>query len=394
MSSPIRVLEIRSVRGTGGGPEKTILFGARQSDPARFAVTVCYIRDRRDRQFSIDQRAAALGVDYVEIPERHSFDASVWPALRKLVRERKIHIVHSHEYKTNLLALLLARFDDVMALSTVHGWFGRDTFRERLYYGVDKRLLTRFPRVIAVSGALRSELLAAGCRADRVVVVPNGIDHRAFVRDPGRRHDVRAALGLEDSDLVIGAVGRLEAQKRFDLLMEAFARIRTRQPRARLVIVGDGGLREQLASLHQRLQLGGSCLLAGHRQDVAVLHNAFDLFVQASDREGSPNVLLEAMALGTPIVATDVGGTTELISHQVHGLVVSPSDVTALVAALTEALNEPALASARAMAARRRIEEELSFDRRMDRVESIYEQLAGIQSSKPPVSNTLAHDAR
>src|SRR5579872_6172619 len=105
MSRPIRVLELRSVRGTGGGPEKTILLGAKRTDRRRFAVTVCYLRDRRDDAFAVANRAEVRDVDYVEIPERHSFDPSVWPALRKLVRERRIDIVHAHEYKSDLLAL-------------------------------------------------------------------------------------------------------------------------------------------------------------------------------------------------------------------------------------------------------------------------------------------------
>jgi hypothetical protein len=75
---PIRILELRSVRGTGGGPEKTILSGAAQSDTARFAVAVCYIRDRRDPVFSVDTHASRLPIDYIEIRERHSFDPSVW----------------------------------------------------------------------------------------------------------------------------------------------------------------------------------------------------------------------------------------------------------------------------------------------------------------------------
>src|SRR5262245_54089408 len=106
MTRPIRILELRSVRGTGGGPEKTILLGAARSDPAQFAVTVCYIRDRRDAVFAIDHKAGQLEVDYVEIHERNSFDPSIWPALKRLVREKRIDIVHAHEYKTDLLAWL------------------------------------------------------------------------------------------------------------------------------------------------------------------------------------------------------------------------------------------------------------------------------------------------
>src|SRR5450759_4513640 len=108
MARPIRVLELRSVRGTGGGPEKTILLGAARADRSRFAVPVCYIRDLRDDVFEIDRRARASAVDYVEISERHSFDPAIWGALRRLVHERQIDIVHAHDYKTDLLAWALA----------------------------------------------------------------------------------------------------------------------------------------------------------------------------------------------------------------------------------------------------------------------------------------------
>src|SRR5262245_53683572 len=109
--SPLRILELRSVFGTGGGPEKTILLGAAQADPARYRVTVCYIRDRRDRVFHIDERVRALGIDYVEVPERHSWDPAIWGRLRRLVRARNIDIVHAHDYKTDFWALALARHE-------------------------------------------------------------------------------------------------------------------------------------------------------------------------------------------------------------------------------------------------------------------------------------------
>jgi glycosyltransferase involved in cell wall biosynthesis len=375
VSEPIRVLELRSVRGTGGGPEKTVLQGARRADPARFKVTVCYLRDQRDREFTIDRRADDLGLDYVEIHERHSYDPAIWSQLRKLTRDRRAQIVHAHEYKTNILTWLLARYEPIIPLSTVHGWFGRDTWRERVYYGADRRVLARFPKIIAVSAMLRDELVAAGCRPERITVITNGIDHHAFARVPGKREEMRRSLGIADTDVVIGAVGRLERQKLFDVLMEAVATLRQRRPNVRLFIAGTGGLQDELMAAHRRLNLGDACVLLGHRTDVVALHHAFDLFVQASDREGSPNVVLEAMALETPTIATNAGGTADLIDDGVHGLIVPANSRDALVAAIDRALDDWPATLARAAAARKRIVDELSFDRRMDRVETIYEEL-------------------
>jgi glycosyltransferase involved in cell wall biosynthesis len=174
---------------------------------------------------------------------------------------------------------------------------------------------------------------------------------------------------------VIGAVGRLEKQKRFDVLMEAVARLRARAPHLRLLIAGAGGLDQELRDLHARLGLGQACTLLGHRTDIIDLHHAFDIFVQASDREGSPNVVLEAMALETPIITTNAGGTGDLITDHADGLIIPHGDVDAMQRAILEVLDNPAAAQARAEHARGRVENEFSFDRRMDRVEAIYEEL-------------------
>src|SRR5688500_17988311 len=144
----IRVLELRSVRGTGGGPEKTILFGAEQHDRDRFAITVCYIRDLRDQIFGIDERAGKLDVDYVEVRERHSFDPGIWSQLVTLARDRRFDIIHGHDYKTNLLAWLLGRRTGAIPLATSHGWTGHSARERWLYYPADRQVLRRLPRVI------------------------------------------------------------------------------------------------------------------------------------------------------------------------------------------------------------------------------------------------------
>jgi glycosyltransferase involved in cell wall biosynthesis len=376
MPNPLRILELRSVRGTGGGPEKTILVGASLADPTRYAVTVCYIRDQRDTVFGIDRRAAELPIDYVEITERHSFDFSIWAKLRRLVRARAIDIVHSHDYKTNLYAWLLSKFERVVPLATLHGYTG-DSGRERLYYAVDKRIVKRFPILIAVSEELRRELIRTGSRPDRVTRVLNGIDDLAFRRDDTRRASARAALGLVSTDIVIGAVGRLERQKRYDVLLHAFGEL-CREDSAnslRLVVAGDGSLRESLQDECRRLGLD-TVRLVGHQTDVVLLHHAFDVFVQSSDYEGTPNSVLEAMALETPIVATDVGGTSELVIDERHGLLVPPRQPVAIVNAIKRVLSDREGTRQRVAAARSRIEHELSFRARMAAVERIYDTLA------------------
>ena len=374
--TPIRVLELRSVRGTGGGPDKTILAAAAHADPARFHVTVCYLRDRRDDVFALDRMAARLGVDYVEVHERHSFDPRVWPQLRRLVRTRGIDIIHSHEYKTDLLALLVARAERIIPLSTVHGWSGWSLRERAVYYPIDRRLLRHFAHVIAVSHPLCDALRRAGVPSERLSLVVNGIDPHMYRRHPGSVARARAALGLPMSTPIVGAVGRLEQEKRFDVLLDAVAMLR-RDRDVRLIIGGEGSLR---ASLHRHAALRGvsdACTFAGHLRDVSTIFHAVDVLVQSSDNEESPNAILEAMASETPIVATDVGGTRDLAADAIHGLLVPRRDPARLASAIAATLDDAPATRGRVAAARRRVEDELSFDTRMRRVEAIYESLAG-----------------
>jgi glycosyltransferase involved in cell wall biosynthesis len=327
-------------------------------------------------------RAAALRLDYVELQERHSLDASVWPALVRLVRDRRIDIVHAHDYKTDLLALALREATAAIPLSTVHGWI-HDSWRERrIYYPADKWLLRWFPRVIAVSSRIRSTLIDAGVRGDRITTVLNGIDADVFRRDGTLANAARDELGLKPRDIVIGAVGRLERVKRFDVLLDAFARVRERWPHARLIVVGEGDERSALENRASALGLGEACRFLGHRTDVIQLHHAFDLFVQSSDSEGTPNAVLEAMALETPVVATDAGGTRDVLRHRKDGLIVPCGDVEALAAAIDRTLTEDDARLGRVAAARARVVSELSFERRTRAIESIYYELVAARQPR------------
>ena len=365
------------VRGTGGGPEKTILHGAVAADPARTRVTVCYLRAEEDDVFDIRERAGALGVDYVEIVERGRWDSTLVNRLDTLVAERGVDVVHSHDYKTDLIAWLVARQRRVGVVATAHGWTGH-TKRERfVYYPAHKRLLARFPKVIAVSSEIQRELCRRGARPDRVTVLLNGIDPDRFRRQPSESPAARHAFGIPAHAVVVGAVGRLEPQKRFDLLLDVLARLKSRRPESlTLLIAGEGSARESLEAHAARLGLGDNCRFLGQVTDIARFHHALDVFVQSSDYEGTPNVVLEAMALETPIVATDVGGTADICRPGVDGAIVPAGDVSGLEHAVSALIDDPVLRASRTRAARRRVEQDLSFAARVRALDDIYAKIA------------------
>ena len=199
---------------------------------------------------------------------------------------------------------------------------------------------------------------------------------KATSRITNTSFSIQITRGVSPEDYVIGAVGRLEPQKDFGGLITAFSRLVAQVPHVRLLIAGDGSLRSALESQIERLGLQQQCRLVGHVDDVSVLHHALDLFAQSSVYEGTPNAVLEAMALETPIVATDAGGTAELARDGREALIVPYNDSAALTAALVNAIQDREARRARVRAARQRVETELSFETRLRRVETIYDALA------------------
>jgi glycosyltransferase involved in cell wall biosynthesis len=381
----MRVLELRSTAGQGGGPERAVLLAAtaarryhpRAARNGEVTETLCFLRRVGEDELWVDRRALELGLESQVIEERWALEPRTLGRLRRLVREHSIQIVHAHDYKADLYAYLLARLEGVIPVATAHGWPVR-TLRERLvYYPGDRALLRSFPVVFAVANDLRQQLVGRreGDLASRIETLPNAVDVEAFKADAGSRERVRREWGLSEGERVVGSLGRLDPEKRPGLLVEAFAGVAAKRPELRLVVAGDGSRGRELENEAQRRGVRDRCLALGHRADAEVVHRGFDVFVQASDSEGSPYSLLEAMATGTPVIATAVGGVPELIRNGVDGLLIAPGDAPALASAIEETLRSPEAAARRAASARSRVCAERSLRAREERMVEHYRRL-------------------
>ena len=371
---PIRILELRSVWGTGGGPEKTILLGTAQTDPSRYAITVCYLKQEGDPNWTMDRRAAEHDIDYVEIEERSSFDRRIWGQLREIILDKRIELIHAHDYKTDFLAWWAAKRLGTIPMSTAHGFAGTSK-KERFYYYFDKRILRTFPRVVCVASHIREDLVSAGVERDRIRTVLNAIDPNRFQRDRTQEPDARRTFELPDGSFAIGAIGRLEEEKRFNELIDAIHPLVGEGRPIQLMIAGDGSLLDALQSQIRDLGLAESVRLLGHVDDIRAFHHSLDLFVQSSVREGTPNAVLEAMAFETPIVATDAGGTRDLARPDEEAWIVPIASPDALSAAIRTAMDEPETRTRQVANARARVETDLSFSNRMKQVEDVYDEL-------------------
>lgn len=375
MTAPV-ILDARVVTGAGGGPDKTILNTPRFLAPHGYRMVCAYMHPPRDPGFEVLRAAAErAGAPLVPIPDRGPWDWRAFAGALRACRRERAAVWHGHDYKTNALGLLLKRFHRVRLVTTVHGWV-HHTARTPLYYRIDRFCLRRYERVVCVSDDLFDACLRAGVPRARCVLLENGIDAAAYAR--GRAPaEARAALGLPPGAFVVGGVGRLAAEKGFDVLLRAVRHLVARGLDAHLVLVGDGGERAALERLAGALGLGGRVRFAGWQPDVRPYFEALDAFALSSRREGLPNVLLEALALEVPVAATRVNGVPRLVSDGANGLLVPPDDADALAAALARLATDPDLRAALRAAGRRTVETGYSFAARTARLARLYDELLG-----------------
>ncbi len=375
----VRLLELRNTYKWGGGPDKTILLSAEQHDKSRVTPVVAYIRDVRDHEFQITAKARAKGLTYYEVPERGRFDLRVVRMLRDIVLRHEINVIHSHDYKSDLFAYLLRGWmssSPVRLISTAHAWVLLG-LKGELYRRLDLAIMRRFDHLIAVSHATKAEMVAGGVPADRITVVHNAIDTAVWA--PGRGTDeFRSEMRLEGAFPVIGYVGRINQEKDLFTWLRAFALVARRYPSARCVLVGDGrgdNTKAELERLAEELGISHQVQFPGYRSNLQSVYAAFDVFVLSSRREGLPNCILEAMAMGLPVVTTDVAGAKELVKDGNTGYVVPIGDADGLAAALLKIVEDPALRKRFGQAGRQRIESEFSFANRLRRIEDLYDAL-------------------
>jgi len=367
------VVHARVITGAGGGPDKTILNSPRFLRSFGYDGTCVYLRLPNDSGFqSIRERANAADCGIREIDDRGPFDTGIVSRAIAICRELDAKVWHAHDYKTNLLGLIVCRSFPMKLVTTVHGWV-EYTFRTRLYYLLDRLMLPRYQHVICVSSDLH-DTCNKSVRSDRISLIENAIDTDQFQRRVAPR-EKRNALAIADTDILIGAVGRLSAEKGFDVLIRAFDEIRKQIESVRLVILGDGPERNSLQQLIDSLNLNDRVQLVRFQSDTRDWFEAMDIFALSSLREGLPNVVLEAMAMETPVVVTAVAGVPDLVQDQTNGYVVPVGDLQVLANAIMQLIRQPKLRKEFAQQARRDIESRYSFDLRMKKVAAIYDSL-------------------
>jgi glycosyltransferase involved in cell wall biosynthesis len=305
-----------------------------------------------------------------------------WSLVRQLsayFKRHPIDILHTHKYKDNVLGALVSIFRGVRyRVRTVHGMpephAGFRAVKRRLYHlvdsGVNRWLVDR---VLAVSFDLRHQL---GRRfgADKVTCIQNAVDLEQ-IKASRRVAERRRELQLGEHEFVIGAMGRLTPGKGFECFLRAAHIIRRQRPQVKFLVVGDGPLRGALQSLACALDLEEVVLFLGHRNDNYDMLALMDLFVLPSFAEGTPMVLLEALALARPVVASRVGGIPEVIEHGSNGLLVMPGGEGELAQSCMTLMDDGDMARRLGKTGQKHIAERFSARVMAEKVAEVYQRL-------------------
>jgi glycosyltransferase involved in cell wall biosynthesis len=288
--------------------------------------------------------------------------------LRRLIREERFDLVHAHIYASASAAAIAVLGTGVPLVVTEHTealWQGR---RERW---ASRRVYRRAEHIIAVSSAIRQRLI------ERDAVPPERITviHNAVIPAPDTSPS--ALPGELREGPLVGVVARLQPEKGVANFLRAAARVCTAVPDARFLVAGDGPLREELLALAGRLGVGERVRFLGYRADARALVGLLDVLVVPSLTEGTPLIVLEAMAAGIPVVASAVGGIPDQIRHNEEGLLVPAGDPAALADALLELLQDPDRARSLGEAALRRADSEFNHATMVRRIEAVYRAALG-----------------
>jgi glycosyltransferase involved in cell wall biosynthesis len=359
---PIRVAHLIDTLRPAGA-EKQLVTVVTGLDRRRFAPLVICLTALGPYA----QTLREAGVPVHLVGKRHKLGVRAYSRLRALLRREQPDVLQTWMFTCNLYGRLAALG---LPIATLASEVAADPGKSSLRLAVD-RLLAGGTTALYVNSTRVAEFYRRRCGipADKIVIIPNG------VRVPEAVPVARAALGVRPEAFLVCCAGRLSPEKGFDRVIDALAEPPLRGRAVELVIAGEGPSRGALEALVHTRNLAGRVRLLGHRDDLAGVIRAADAFVLSSLHEGMSNVLMEALALGTPCVATPVGGVRELIEDGRSGLVVARSHPALLAEALARLLESPELAARLGAAARERMRRLFSIEGNVRRFEALYTAL-------------------
>jgi glycosyltransferase involved in cell wall biosynthesis len=387
LAEPIRVLRVIA-RLNMGGPALHVSYlssGLQSRGYETTLVAGTLARGEGSMAFVAEDHGVAI----VQVPQLSReisplADAQSISQLVRLMRRERPHILHTHTAKAGavgrIAALLAGDARPPIIVHTFHGhvlqgYFG--PLRAGVFRQIERWLARGTTRLVAVSPQVRDDLVAFDVAAsEKFAVVRLGIEleERTHAADDARR-ELRRLFGVPEDRFVVGWIGRMTAVKRLPLVLEAFKRLRDQGVDATLCLVGEGPDRDEVERLAHRLGIMKHCLFVGYQREVAPYYELLDVLVLPSANEGTPVVAIEALAAGRPVVATDVGGVSDVVHDGVDGFLVRSGDAVALADRLAELAADGDKRRAMGAAGAADVPSRYAVERLLDDVDALYRTL-------------------
>jgi len=368
-----KVLCLSTSSGPGGAERVISVLSSRLKRNGLYVIVGLF------RPGWLQNECERLGVDTRVIPLNGPLHLGWFLRCLRLVKDEQIDIVHAHEFSAIVCGWIIARLARIPFVGTVHG---KNYFWEKGRRRFAYRIVGKTGTLVAVSKDLKQFIVdKVGVPASRIAVVYNGVEPAQSVSEKDIE-GVRTELGLRTDDLVIGTVGSLYPVKGHRYLLDAMAAVLKQYPKCFLIVAGQGELEVSLKEQARRLGIEDRVRFLGMRQDVPILLAVMQLFVLPSLSEGLSMALLEAMASGKPVVATNVGGNPELVDHGRTGWLVQPEQAGVLAGGMKHLLEDQPSLSRYGRAAAERIAKLFTVDLMIESYQNLYHHLATPRLSK------------
>lgn len=370
-AAPLTVMMLISTHILGGPAKGLLQLIPELQRRGRVRPLLCTFAQPGAAETPFQAACREQGIALQCFAQSFNWDMRSFNTVREFVRREGVDIVQTHGYKENICGLYLRRTTGKPWLTFVHGTTD-ENLKVRLYHALDRFIAARADRIVPVSHELMRRRVPKTLR-HKARVVENAIVPRARNVSPEAAAHWRAQQGLMQP--VVACVGRLSPEKGQDVLLRAAARLRDMGARFQVALVGDGPWRAELEALAARLKLDATVRFVGQQKDMDLVYAASELLVLPSRKEGMPNVVLEGMLAGLPLVATQVGAVPDMLTSGENGVLVPIGDDAALARAMRDVLCDAAFARRIGERARASLFPRFSIAQRAQNIEGVYNEL-------------------
>ena len=366
----INILDLRDSPWVDG-PGRTILDCARSLQDTEYNIIIGAFSGGKQKTNAYAEEAISRGLTVLNIEERSAFDMRVVKRIFDIVDEHNIDIIHTHDFRSNLFGIVCGKIKRRPVITTVHGWIAND-MKGKIYTIIDKLLLRLFDRIITVSERTSGLVRKAWVPNRKVHVISNALIGGMFVPDKADTR-FRNEIGVSADTKLIANIGRLSPEKgQYEFLQSACEIVKSNK-NVKFILIGIGPDKEMLDAYVKENKLEGFVIFCGYRDDMTVIFNSLDLIVQSSYTEGMPNVILEAQFMKVPVIATDVGGTAEIIKHLRTGILLEPGSVFELTKEIKKYLEKSDEYIRMADDGRELVEDKFEHGNRVKKLIKVYE---------------------